>query len=88
MRITEKMLQNRVDYLNKVTDNNPRPWEHVNGNNKANIGNYHLSGAYGGWCLHQMMNESGGVNSTFNCGYLPKRELMGRIDSYILGIQN
>ena len=91
-RITEKMLQKKIDYLNQVTSNPKKSWErYTDGQGKqkmkANIGNYHLDGAYGGVCLHQMMNEGGGVHSVFNCGYVPKRELFELIRAFMCGLE-
>ena len=87
-RVTMGMLEKKVDYLNKLTGNASTPWTRGDdGKLTANIGNYHLSGAYGGWCLHQMDNEGGGVHVPFNCGYVPKRELFYRICAFIDGIQ-
>lgn len=87
MRITNAMLDQLIDHLNKITGNNLKPWERVDGRNKANIGNYHLSGAYGGVSLHKMVNESGGIRDVFSCGHVPKRDLYNRINSYIAGIE-
>ena len=54
-RITRGMLDKKVEHLNKITGNPSAPWTRLeNGKLRANIGNYHLSGAYGGWSLHQM----------------------------------
>jgi hypothetical protein len=85
-RITEKMLQYKVDYLNKVTGNPTETWTRNGSGLKSNIGNYHISGAYGGITLHQIMNDGGGVHSTFGLGYVPKRELYNRLCAFIDGI--
>ena len=87
-RITKAILERKVDYLNRVTDSPETPWtRNADGKLKANIGNYHLSGAYGGWTLHHMCNDGGGVHSVLNCGYVPKRDLASLIDAYVYGIQ-
>ena len=86
-RITEGMIQKRIDYLNKVTDSPETSYTKTELGMSANIGNFHLSGAYGGVCLHRMSNEAGGVSSVFNCGHIPKRELFERINAYIDGVQ-
>ena len=82
MRITEKHLQAKIDYLNKIT-NSPAA-SYIDG--KAQIGNYHLSHAYGGVCLHRMYNDGGGVSSPLSTGHIPKRELAGLLDAFIAGI--
>jgi len=87
MRITEKMLQARVDWLNELTNQPATPWtKNAEGKMKANIGNYHISGAYGGVCLHRMCTEGGGVQDVFSCGHIPKRELFERICAFMSGI--
>jgi len=51
------------------------------------IGHYHISGAYGGVCLHRTDNENGGVTDVFNCGHVPKRDLYNRMRAYLEGIE-
>ncbi len=53
----------------------------------AQIGNYHLSGAYGGYALHQICNEAGGIRDLFG-GHMPKRELYERMQAYIRGLND
>ena len=86
-RITNKMLENKVDYLNQITGNPATSWTNTDDKMKANIGNYHVSGAYGGVSLHQMMNDGGGVNSTFSCGHIPKRALYEKICAFVSGYE-
>ena len=87
-QITKKMLQLKVDYLNKITDNPETPWSRDDdGNLKANIGNYHLSGAYGGVNVEQMMNDGGGVHCPINYGHIPKRDLFEKLSSFINGYE-
>lgn len=81
-RITESQLQAVVDRLNRVTGSPMAPY--VDG--KAQIGNYHLSHAYGGVCLHRMHNEGGGVSSPLSIGHVTKRELYGLIHAYLSGL--
>ena len=89
-RITEKHLQGLVDHLNELTEMPKEPWTKTGDNGSpfvANIGNYHLSGAYGGWALEQMSTTGGGVRSVFECGYQPKRDLYNRIRAFMQGIK-
>lgn len=88
-RITMQDLEAVVSRLNKLCRTPEVPWTRdKNGKFKANIGNYHLSGAYGGWTLHQMDNESGGVEVPIRCGYVSKRELYNLLQAFINGIEN
>lgn len=86
-RITEKDLQNQVNWLNEIT-NQPKEQYTKNekGEYKANIGNYHLSFAYGGVTLHQMFNDGGGVVTPLGGGYFTKRELYYKLHAFIAGI--
>jgi hypothetical protein len=81
-RITEKMLKSTVKELNELTGN---PLE-AYGEAGANVGNYNLSQAYGGVCLHQMSNNGGGVTDVFRTGHIPKRELFSMLCAFINGI--
>jgi len=88
-RITIKHLEAKLDYLNKLTGNDPKPYrtdEH--GKLRANIGNFHLYQAYGGVNVHQMVNEGGGVRDIFHCGCITKRELAEKISAYTLGLED
>jgi hypothetical protein len=82
-RITEKQLQGMCDLLNRLTNSPDKPY--IDG--KAQIGNFHLSHAYGGVCLHRMHTSSGGVSDPFYCGHVTKRDLYNRIYSFIRGIE-
>ena len=87
-RINEKDLEAVVSRLNRITNS---PMESYSKNPigsgiKAQIGNYHLSWAYGGVSLHRMHNEQGGVTTPLNCGYVSNRELYNLMQAYISGI--
>ncbi len=48
-------------------------------------GNYHLSGAYGGYSLHRMV-PSGGIADVFRCGHVTARELRDLMWAFITGL--
>lgn len=81
-RITDKNLQAMCDRINRLMGTPMKPY--IDG--KAQIGNYHLSHAYGGVTLHRMHNESGGVSGPFMTGCVPKRELYNQMYAFIAGI--
>ena len=86
-RITQAMLEAKADYLNKIMDQPATPWrKDKDGKFKANIGNYHISYAYGGASLHRMSNEAGGVSTPIGHGHIPKRQLLNEMDAYINGL--
>lgn len=84
-RITRADLDGAVDLLNRIAGTPTRPYRF--NTRTANIGNYHLSGAYGGWALHQMANEGGGIRDIFNMGHMPARELYNLIHAYRKGME-
>jgi hypothetical protein len=83
-RITESDLQAKVNRLNRITNSPAEPYT----DNKANIGNFHLSHAYGGVCLHRMYNDGGGCTAPLIGGHVSKRELAGLLDAFIAGIES
>ena len=85
-RITERDLNGVCKTLNKVTGNPETPFTRDEaGKHSANIGNYHIDSAYGGYKLVQMVNTGGGIR-TITSGYITKRELYYQIHSYMDGI--
>ena len=86
-RITIANLEAVVDRINRATGSPSTPWRREGDRNRANIGNYHLSYAYGGACLHRMANESGGVTTPLGSGHVPKRELYDQLHAFARGIE-
>lgn len=86
-RITEKDLQATVDYLNRLTGSPNTPYTRIDDKLHANIGNYHLSHAYGGVKLHRMVNEGGGVREPISTGYTNKRDLYNQMHAFIRGLE-
>lgn len=82
-RITIKNLQSVCDRLNRITNSPMVPYA----GGVAQIGNYHISQAYGGYCLHRMHNDGGGVSSPLSTGHIPARELFGLMYAFIYGIE-
>lgn len=87
-RITEKDLKAVCDRINRVTNSPLESYTKISeGKYRANIGNYHLSAAYGGWNLERMVNEAGGVQNVFGHGHIPKRELYDQMHAFLRGIE-
>jgi len=87
--ITVKDLQAVVDRINRVTGSPMTEYTYkhigVKGELVANIGNYHLSSAYGGYALHRMCNTGGGTANVNNSGYVTKRALYDLLHMYLAG---
>ena len=86
MRITERDLEATIARINRATGNHYSPCtKKADGTFTANIGNYHLSCAYGGVALHQM-SEGGEVRDIFG-GHMPKKELYNLMHAYLMGME-
>lgn len=86
MRISQHDLEVTVNRLNETADQPLEPWNRESGP-KANLGNYHLDGAYGGWQLQQIVSAGGGCKVISEGGYVPKRELFHQIHAFIKGLE-
>lgn len=87
MRTSIKTLETLCRWINERTGSPLEPHtKDENGKLRANIGNYHLSGACGGYCLHRMHNESGGVTTPLVNGHVPKRDLELAMRAFLTGI--
>lgn len=85
-RITLSDIEAVISRINRETDSPAQPYSKNGERYTANIGNYHLSRAYGGYCLHRMANESGGVRDVFGCGHIPARDLFQRMHAFLAGL--
>ena len=85
-RITRAHLDAKVATINSMTKSPTEPSRMVDGKWTANVGNYHVSGAYGGYSLHRMRNESGGVSDVFDCGHIPAKQLAALMSAYTAGL--
>ena len=88
MKITNKDLEALVKRINTITDSPLEPYTRVSGKYTANIGCYHLSGAYGGVTLHRIDTISGSVSAPIGGGYHTKRELYNLMQGFINGLKN
>jgi hypothetical protein len=86
-RITLKHLEGLVDRLNQITGNPLDTWVKTATGYTAQIGNYHVSQAYGGVSLSQIDTEGGGVRDVLYTGYCSKRELYTAMSAYLRGIE-
>jgi hypothetical protein len=84
-RVTRKHLEGIVARINAMTDSPAEPYRKEGDRYVANLGNYHLSGAYGGWALHQMASDGGGTRDVLHSGHVSARELQGLMFAYIAG---
>jgi len=58
-RITRAHIVSKAAIINRMTNSPAESSSMVDGKYVSNVGNYHISGAYGGLCLHRMANDVG-----------------------------
>ena len=85
-RTTIKTLETLVQWINEKTNQPLEPWTRTDKKFTANIGNYHLDGAYGGYALYQMTNEGGEVHDVSRIGHVPKKELERFLRAFLAGL--
>jgi len=85
-RITKKLLQARIDTINSILKMPETPYTRTEEKFTANIGNFSLSQAYGGYCVHRMCNENGGVSTPLWAGHIPARDAYERLSAFIAGL--
>ncbi len=86
-RITQRHLDGLVQRINRATNSPEATYTKTDTGHAANIGNYHLDGAYGGWELERMVSEGGGVSDVFRCGHITRRDLYNRMRAFLAGIE-
>ena len=86
MRITEKHIDHLVKTINELT-NSPIDYAIKQGDKYLiQVGHYHLDSAYGGHKLVRTMNDKGGIREITH-GYDSKRELYGKLQAFIRGLE-
>lgn len=86
-RITINTLKALCEHLNTITNSPLQPYTRSAEGFNANIGNFHISQAYGGFCLQRMVNDGGGVTCPLSQGHIPARELYNQMQSFIRGLE-
>jgi hypothetical protein len=86
-RITKKNLQARIETINSILNRPATPYSQVEGKLVANLGNFSLSQCYGGYCVHLMVNDGGGVSTPIWAGHIPARDAYERLSAFIAGLQ-
>lgn len=89
-RITVKDLEAVCQRINRtVNGREMEPYEKDDDGKWQPVPNsYHLSGAYGGYSLHRMVDDGGsGVHDVFSMGHMPKRELYDLMHGFLRGVE-
>jgi hypothetical protein len=85
-RITKKQLQARIDTINIILGTPENPYTRTESGLSANVGNFHLSEAYGGYGVG-LMTDGGGSSDPIWRGHISARDAYDRISAFIAGIQ-
>lgn len=80
-RVKLSDLEARLFDLNKSKGFPAEPYSKQGNKYEANVNTFHLSEAYDGYNVHQMVNKSGGVREPAGGGHVTKRECLERINS-------
>jgi len=84
-RITRKHLDALCARLNRITDS---PMTYMDEQRNILIGHWHVSSAYGGFCLVRTSNEFGGVSQPMGqMGHQPARQVYELTHAFIKGIE-
>lgn len=88
-RIKLSDLEHLITRINEAT-NSPLEYsvDNKRGGYDIQIGHYHLSGAYGGWQLQRTMNTGGGVDTPLGGGFDSKREMYGKLNAFLRGLES
>jgi hypothetical protein len=87
-RITQKDLERIVLRINRALNRPETPYgKDENGRFKANLGNFHISGAYGGVALEEVQTDGGGVRRVSTDGYGTKRQMYTWMTAFLSGIE-
>ncbi len=88
MRITIKDLRAAIHRLNHLTNQPLESWSRDSkGISEANIGNYHLSQAYGGYQVLQHVNSGGDCQTPITSAHVPCRECYETLHAFIRGYE-
>jgi hypothetical protein len=84
-RITKKTLQARVETINHILGVADSPYTRAGDKLTPNVGTFHLSGAYGGYCVFRVCENGGGATPIWH-GHIPAREAYDRMSAFIAGL--
>jgi hypothetical protein len=87
-RIYPRDLGTQIDYLNRLAGLPTEPYEETPEGVRPVPGVFTLSSSYGGYALHRISNQGGGVLDVFQIGHVKARELHGRLAAYIKAIED
>ena len=82
-------LEDLQRLINRINEIKKAPMEtYKKDDNKlvAQIGNFHISSAYGGHSLHRIVNKNGATSDVLQIGHVSKKELYNSLHAYLRGM--
>jgi hypothetical protein len=86
MKITTKILENQVSFLNKLTDSPNKKFTKINNESKGNLGHFYLEYAVGNISLLRICSENG--SSTIVFDFCSNQMMFSFIKGFIAGFNN
>jgi hypothetical protein len=88
-RITAKNLEAIAERINKMTNSPTETYvKDAAGKYIAQIGNYHMSYAYGGAALMRICTNGGGCEDVLRIGHTSKRDMYQAMHAFISGLEH
>lgn len=87
MRVSKSMLQNKINLINEMTNSPAEYAIKTDQGFRCNIGHFHLSQAYGGYCLQRTIGEGGGCQTPIGLGHITGKEICHQLDGFIAALQ-
>ena len=76
-----------VERLNRMTNSPEKPYlQNAEGILVPQVGNWHVSQAYGGYCVCRIVTDSGGCSEPIWSGHVAAKEACTRLDAFLKGI--
>lgn len=86
-RITDKILQAKIDTVNQLTNSPPNPYtrDPETGKLTGNIGSYYLGHGFQGVNLYRIANAAGGIKTPLGNHDRTRKQLANDLDQYAAG---
>lgn len=87
MGVNKSMLQKKIDLINEMTNSPAEYAKKTDQGIRCNVGHFHLSQAYGGYCLQRTMNENGGCETPIGLGHIKGKEICNQLNGFIAALR-
>lgn len=86
-RITDKILNAKIDALNQLTNSPPNPYtrDPETGKLTGNVGSHYLSHGFQGVNVYRLANAGGGVTTPLGNHDRPRKQLANDLDQFAAG---